>query len=340
MPPDTIYIEGQPQLPDTLVILPNGDTVVVPESYYGTGGYEGWKLRHDQELEERRQGQNDLSRKYDNASIVFFVVIAFFLLLIIKGGRLNESFGLTRRRRKKVATQAVDEKGIQYDNWLQKYNPYYCTLTVEQKQLFMNRTVEFMLAKEFRFHAMVEEEYMSVLISAAAVQMTFGLRNYLMDFFPVIHVVRKEYTLNIDKETYYGHVSPNGIYISWNHFLEGYHDYKDSVNVGLHEMAHAISYDVFLGDQDYHDSLLKDRFHEFRREGVPVLRAMRKDTNHVLDDYAATNFDEFWAVCVETFFENPVELKNSMPDLYQTICEVLNQDTLIPGKIINPELAN
>lgn len=340
MPPDTIYIQGQPQLPDTLVILPNGDTVVVPESYYGTGGYEGWKLRHDQEVEERRQEQNDLGRKYDNASIVFFVVIASFLLLIIKGGRLNESFGWTRRRRKKVATQAVDEKGIQYDNWLRKYNPYYESLTVEQKQLFLNRTVEFMQAKEFRFHAMVEEEYMSVLISAAAVQMTFGLRNYMMDYFPVIHVVRKEYILNIDKETYYGHVSRNGIYISWNHFLEGYQNYKDSVNVGLHEMAHAISYDVFLGDQNYHDSLLKDRLQEFRREGVPVFRAMKQGASHVLDDYAATNFDEFWAVCVETFFESPEELRDSMPDLYQTICQVLNQNPLIPGKIINPELAN
>ena len=37
-----------------------------------------------------------------------------------------------------------------------------------------------MQAKEFRFHSMVEEEYIPVLISGAAVQMTFGLRNYLM----------------------------------------------------------------------------------------------------------------------------------------------------------------
>lgn len=116
----------------------------------------------------------------------------------------------------------------------------------------------------------MEEEYIPVLISGAAVQMTFGLKNYMMDYFPKIHIIRKEYTLHVDKETYYGHVSHNGVYISWTHFLEGYDDYTDSINVGLHEMAHAVSYDLFLGETDLHDVKFKDRLNGYTKEGAKI----------------------------------------------------------------------
>jgi Mlc titration factor MtfA (ptsG expression regulator) len=175
-----------------------------------------------------------------------------------------------------------------------------------------------------------------VLISGAAVQLTFGLRNYLMDYFDVIHVMRKEYVLNSDKETYYGHVSRNGIHISWNRFREGYGDYTDSVNVGLHEMAHALQFDVYLGLEDHHDRGFKDRLSDFSEEGRPVFRAMRKGMSHLLDDYAMTNFDEFWAVSVETFFENPEEFREKLPALYQEMSVLLNQDPLYPGNVIDP----
>ena len=235
------------------------------------------------------------------------------------------------------ASTAVRE--LQYDHWLNKYNPYYNSLPGEEKKRFLHRTLRFIQTKEFRFHSMAEEEYIIVLISGAAVQMTFGINNYLMDYFPVIHIIRKEYVLKRDKETYYGHVSRNGIYISWNHFLEGYEDYTDSVNVGLHEMAHAVSFDVFLGQSDRHDHAFRKRLEDFAEEGRPVFRAMRQGASHLLDDYGATNFDEFWAVCVETFFENPAEFNLTMPDLYLSVCDLLNQNPLKPEKIINRELA-
>lgn len=66
---------------------------------------------------------------------------------------------------------------------------------------------------------------------------------------------------------------------------------------------------------------------------------MRSGNVHMFDDYAATNFDEFWAVSVENFFENPFEFKEEHPELYRELCELLNQDPLSSGKIINAELA-
>ena len=335
MPGDTVYIinqTGQVQL-NPYVITAQGDTISLPDSFYGTGGYSGWTLRQ----EELRSDEKE--RKSDGSGFFLPLLMIFFVLIGITRSNKIPALDWNRKKRKKQAAARVDEKGIQYDSWLNRYNPYYKSLTNENKNQFLRRTAEFMQAKEFRFHSMVEEEYIPVLISGAAVQMTFGLRNYLMDYFPVIHVIRKEYTLDVDKETYYGHVSRNGIYISWNSFLEGYEDYADSVNVGLHEMAHAVSYDLFLGQQDRNDAEFKQRLIGFTKQARPVFRAMRKGVSHILDDYATTNFDEFWAVCIENFFENAGEFERTLPDLYLSVCDLLNQNPLKPGKIIDTQLA-
>jgi Mlc titration factor MtfA (ptsG expression regulator) len=104
-------------------------------------------------------------------------------------------------------------------------------------------------------------------------------------------------------------------------------------------MAHAVSFDVFLGQTDHHDHALKKRFSVFQNNEIPIFRAMRQSRNDLLDDYGATNFDEFWAVCVVTFFEKSEEFSRTMPELYLSIAEVLNQDPLKPEKIINKELS-
>jgi Mlc titration factor MtfA (ptsG expression regulator) len=246
---------------------------------------------------------------------------------------------MSPRKKKELAKAVVDEKGILYDEWLSKYNPYYASLPRHLRSRFLQRTVEFAQSKDFRFHELEEDEAILILISGAAVQLTFGLPVFLMDYFSVIHVIRKEYILHHDNETYFGHVSRNGIYISWDHFAKGYLDYTDGVNVGLHEMAHAVSYDVFLGYQDRHDRGFKKRLQEFSIEGGPVFRAMKESHHDLLDSYAATNFDEFWAVCIETFFETPESFRDEEPGLYATICELLNQDPTRPDKIIDLKLA-
>jgi MtfA peptidase len=331
MPGDTTYYLRQinQQPPEWKMITSTGDTIQLPDSFFGTGGYHGWKLQQEQ----MAKGESGMS-----GFLLPFFILAF-LIIVYKLNQTDFAIAFWRKRRKRLVSETVDKKGLQYDSWLNKYNPYYKSLSATDKKFFLHRTTEFMQAKQFRFHSMVEEEYIPVLVSAAAVQMTFGMKNFLMDYFQVIHIIRKEYTLNIDKETYYGHVSRSGIYISWNSFLKGYEDYGDAVNVGLHEMAHAVSYDVFLGEQDRHDTDFKQRLESFAKQAKPVFRAMRKGASHILSDYATTNFDEFWAVCIETFFENPDDFQQTMPDLYLSVCDLLNQNPLNPEKIIDRELA-
>lgn len=326
-PPDTIYIPGvtgpPPPLPDSLVA----------EHYlHQVTDTSNWAIA----LQASEYKPQFLMPEWQ----MFLVVVGSLVLLYLLLVRLPE---LRKRRedagKDEEAELLLASRRRQYNDWLTEFNPYYKSLPPELKEVFLHRTIRFVMEKEFRFHQLPSDDFIRVMIAGAAVQMTLGLKNYLMDYFPVIHVIRKEYVLEMDKETYYGHVSRSGIYIAWNHFLGGYADYTDSYNVGLHEMAHAVSFDVFLGQVDRHDLAFRSRLEDFSMEGMPVFRAMRSGSSHLLDDYGATNFDEFWAVCVETFFEKADEFSRTMPDLYLSIVDLLNQDPLNPAKIINKALA-
>lgn len=331
MPGDSSYLLFSDTLVDTIYyIQPGGDTIQVIK--WGSG----------QTIQHHPLNRETEKQSMDTNTVL--LIILMFVIVVLSQW-LSDKFTpkekeeLTPAQRRKKAAETIKSYGKLYDELLTKYNPYYAGLSDEMKSRFLHRTIEFAQAKDFKFHELEEDDSMLVLISGAAVQLTFGLPNFLMDYFRVIHVIRKEYTLHHDNETYYGHVSRNGIYISWNHFAKGYLDYTDGVNVGLHEMAHAISYDVFLGYQDRHDRGFKKRLQEFRIEGGPVYRALKQGDPHLLDSYAATNFDEFWAVCIETFFEQPEDFRDEEPELYTTICELLNQDPTMPDKIIDKKRA-
>jgi MtfA peptidase len=335
MPPDTTY------LPGTIQPMPDQVGLVDSARWRDSVWKQSVQLQFDSLDISYRPYEDQQRPSYPLPEGTMFLIVLAVLCLsaylyIIRPSQRERQQKLVIRPR---APKDDSLQEIQFDQWLSRYNPYYNALSAEHKKRFLHRVQQFMLTKEFRFHSMVGEDYIPVLVSAAAVQLTFGLRNYRMDYFDVIHIMRKEYVLNINQETYYGHVSKNGIHVSWKKFMEGYDDYNDCINLGLHEMAHALQYDAYLGLEDHHDRYFKERLNEYAAEGRPVFRAMRQGLSYVMDEYALENFDEFWAVSVEMFFENPVTFREKLPNLYQEMCELLNQDPAEPGKLLNSELA-
>lgn len=230
---------------------------------------------------------------------------------------------------------------IKYDQWLGKHNPYYASLTVELKKRFIKRVMAFKESKEFRYHFMQPEEYIPVLISGAAVQLTFGLKHFLIEYFPIINVVKREYSYPGGHKIVEGHVQVDNrsINISWNNFIQDYEDYADSQNVGLHELAHAISFDFLYGFHENKHPHYEEGLKDYIQVAAPVFKELRQGKPHFLDDYGALNVEEFWAVSIETFFEKPVEFREKMPGLYGALCDLLNQDPLKNGKIIDRPLA-
>lgn len=114
------------------------------------------------------------------------------------------------------------------------------------------------------------------------------------------------------------------------------YDYPDGQNVGLHEMAHALTY-VNFTVREGRDKAFHDHFTEFSAVARPIFERMRAGEANLLDTYAATNYEEFWAVCIETFFERSNAFRKHLPELYVSLCSLLNQDPLTAEKIQQPD---
>jgi MtfA peptidase len=259
-----------------------------------------------------------------------------FLLIVVAAGGFSFAKYLRDRYLAQRVKEMYDKKRKSYDAILQQYIPYYRSLSVAEKDRFLKRTLIFKATKHFEFVEMEEEEHMSLLISASAIQLTFGLEHFLMDHFQKIYIMKRDYHFGLFNVPFQGHVSDDGIYLSWNNFLRSYANYADGDNVGLHEMAHALSYVNFPEhEHDGEDEAFQLRwFKTFNTIGRQVFNRLQAGETTLLGTYAATNYQEFWAVCVENFFERPVSFKIQLPELYDAICKLLNQDMLKPGILL------
>ena len=205
--------------------------------------------------------------------------------------------------------------------------PYFGKLSDTNKQRFLKRVYNFKTEKSFHFHGLNPSEEVEVLVSAAAVQLSFGLKNYRLPFFKDVYILSDAYQAINAREMFIGHVSPTGIYISWKHFMQGFANYTDGVNVALHEMAHALHHENFIQETGIDWDFRQD-FDKLPSIFGPLMTQAIVERRSYLRGYAFTNFHEFWAVSVEYFFENPQGLKDNLPQLYGILCDTLNQDPL------------
>lgn len=271
--------------------------------------------------------RNEPSSGWTVAFPFIVIGIAFIIPLFIRWVR--------RGIDKQKAYRAYMDNQVVYGNILDRFNPYYHNLQPDLKKRFLKRTLNFMTSKRFKYVEMEGEEHMPLLVSAAAVQLTFGLDNYLLDHFHTIFIVKSDYNYGLYNVPFQGHVNKDGIYLSWSNFLRAFENYNDGDNVGLHEMAHALSYVNFIAN-DGSDDGFKARFRQFSLTGRAVFKEVQEGRSTILGNYAATNYEEFWAVCVENFFERPDPFQKQLPTLYNAMCKLLNQDMLAPSLILEP----
>jgi MtfA peptidase len=201
---------------------------------------------------------------------------------------------------------------------------YFNTLSADDKLKFVNRVHQFKASRKFHYIGLEEKDEIAVLVSASAVQVTFGLKNFMLSHFKNIYILADAYRMDADEEFYIGHVAPEGIYLSWKHFLYGYTQKKENVNVAVHEMSHALRYNNFFA-QFGMDKDFRLNYEKFSTTTGPILADVITSRKSYLRSYAFSNLHEFWAVSVEAFFCNPKELQWNMPDLYNALCRVLNQ---------------
>lgn len=119
------------------------------------------------------------------------------------------------------------------------------------------------------------------------------------------------------------------VILAWDSARRGALDPRDGLNVILHEFAHQL--DSEAGDVDgaplmESREMAKGWAEVFQREYNQLCEEVEAGRETVLDDYAATDPAEFFAVSVETFFEQPRQLLEHHPELYATLHGFFKQD--------------
>jgi Mlc titration factor MtfA (ptsG expression regulator) len=204
---------------------------------------------------------------------------------------------------------------------------YYKNLSNSGKEKFLLRVKEFIETKDIEGRNGLEvTQTMEVLIAASGIQLTFGLDNYLLQHFKKIIIYPDKFYSPYSKTHNVGEVNTGGVIVlSWKAFEEGIANQRDSYNVALHEMAHALNLTDFLGkDVDPLFSAYFDKWYVHARKLMRKLPG--EDT--FFRKYASKNIQEFFAVGVEHFFEQPEEFQNAYPEFYKQFTYLLNQDPL------------
>lgn len=259
------------------------------------------------------------------AHLLFFGVIALLAMATTHWRRDILEFYYNRLLFRNSISR---EQYHRMEQLLNKHFSYFRSLSTDGKSRFIQRATRFSNNREFvGMEGLYVSPQMRLLISASAVQLTFGLRDFNLRFLEEIRVFPGPFTFGYKRQSMKGAVSPNGfMMISWKDFMEGYNDDEDNYNLGLHEMAHALKLEVAKADAfDLRFSSYIDRWLEVGEEAFFNIRN-RKQT--FLRNYGGTNRHEFFAVCVEHFFESPEAFAKELPDVFNHLCKLLNQNPL------------
>ena len=144
---------------------------------------------------------------------------------------------------------------------------------------------------------------MKLMVSATAVKITFGLKEYLLASFDSIIIYPEEFYSRNSNAISKGETNARGVIVfSWKDFKFGYKYPDDSLNLGYHEFAHAIFIDHFKNNIDdrFSKNYVKWLLHLKYRQTISQIAQ-----KHIFRKYVSVNKHEFFAVAVENFFERP-----------------------------------
>lgn len=206
--------------------------------------------------------------------------------------------------------------------------PYFAELSDEGRARFINRAIDF--AEQHAFIGVEGFEVtreVKVMIGAAAAQISWGLELTELHHIERILVYPKAFYHATSRTYLKGGVSKAGtMLLSWEDFCAGYEIARDNRNLGVHEMAHALK----LGQQfgSGYNSFYRSYLKSWLQISRPAFKAIQSGECDYFRAYGGSNDHEFFAVCVEHFFESPESFYRKHPNVYGHLCVVLNQDPL------------
>lgn len=205
---------------------------------------------------------------------------------------------------------------------------FYTKLTTKEKCVFEHRVLRFINCHTFvgREDLRVTER-MELLIAATAVMITFGFRRYLLSRFETILVYPEHYFSNITQQFHKGEANPTykTLVFSWEDFEEGIKIEDDNLNLGIHELTHAVHFS-FLTESSYTARMFLRHYKLLLGSLIDKDAQKRLIKIDYLRDYAFENQYEFLSVLIEHFFETPEEFQAKLPNIYNRVKLMLNMN--------------
>jgi|GEM_PF-445845 len=258
--------------------------------------------------------------------LLFFALVFFILAGALSSGLLTldgvrpEAFRARNILRSPTYYLQTNEHAL-----LQASFTFYGRLSAAGKKKFLYRTIRFRDHKYFQFHftPSVPQSVPEILISAAAVQLTFGLKQYLLPKYRKIHVYEHSFLLGNGREAYGAASLGSAIALSWQPFLDGYRNGEDSWNLGIHEWGHALELS-FLKEQSAGAEFAR-YYPEWKNEAEKVLQTVNeKETG--FRNFPSEHFTEFLPVCLERLFESPQPFRDEFPSLFEHTKRLIRLD--------------
>jgi MtfA peptidase len=148
--------------------------------------------------------------------------------------------------------------------------------------------------------------------------------------FVVEHVEVNEY--GIEARDYFTNLGESwergNVILAWDSARHGALDARDGLNVILHEFAHQIDAEDWSSEgAPPMDKVARARWAKVMQAEYQRLEAAEEaGEDSLIDTYGLENPAEFFAVCVEAFFELPREMKAEHPELYAELAGFFQQD--------------
>ena len=311
------------------------------------------RLHKENKFLEEKEYYDNLGTKIELVLVLAFIAFIFYavyrknkkknnpyaeddqdwIALSTHGGKYSDIEKESIIRRPSVAYLTYKGKDLNFYTdeitaVLNKRFPYFTKLSTSEKHRFLQRHKKFMSQKIFRIYDKSGFKEMPILISATAIQLSFGLEEYLLAHYKNISIFPQEF-LGVEPHIRFleGNVSGNTINISWKHYLKGYENVANGQNVGLHEMAHAYYCQNMICEDDK-DHKFVSSYGSFDKISDTVFKTEISSAQKLYSDYGLKNLQEFWAESIEIFFERPTALKEQYPELYETMSVLLNQHPL------------
>jgi len=143
-------------------------------------------------------------------------------------------------------------------------NSFYNQLDSQKKSYFEHRVFTFLETVKFvGREGLVVDDDKRMQITMMVVQLTFGMRNYLLEYVDTIILYPSTYYSILSQTENNGEFNPRSraLVLSWEHFNLGNLHQEDGINLGIHEITHAIHYCSLksnnISSEIFHDTFLE-----------------------------------------------------------------------------------